>query len=139
MPNKLSLNLVSPDRLLISCEVDEIYVSGSEGDMGILPGHAALFCSLKSGEFRYTSSGVTEYAAVDGGFMEVLKDSVTVLADSAELGNRIDYEAAKALKEGIEEELPKFKDTPEEEALKERYLKASLRLQIAEHYKNRGN
>jgi F-type H+-transporting ATPase subunit epsilon len=134
MPNKLTLSLVAPDRLLASCEVDEIYAAGSEGDMGILPGHAALFCSLKSGEFRYTNGGVTEYAAVDGGFMEVLEDKVTVLADSAELGSGIDYEAAKALKEEREQELDKHKGDGEADYL-ERYTKAALRLQVAERYK----
>ncbi|MDR2401652.1 MAG: ATP synthase F1 subunit epsilon [Deferribacteraceae bacterium] len=135
MPDKLSLTLVSPERLLVSCETDEIYASGSEGDMGILPGHAALFSSLKSGEFRYSVEGVTEYAAVDGGFMEVLDDKVTVLADSAELGGSIDYEAVKTLKEESELELAKYKETDGESTYLEKYARAALRLQIAERYR----
>ncbi|MDR2104411.1 MAG: ATP synthase F1 subunit epsilon [Deferribacteraceae bacterium] len=132
MPDKLSLNLVTPDKLLISCSTDEIYASGSEGDMGILPGHAALFCSLRSGGFRYTTAGVAEYAAVDGGFMEVKDDKVTVLADSAELGNAIDYDAAKILKDESEQELAKHKGAEDEAVYIDRYNKAALRFNIAE-------
>ena len=92
MSEKLFLELVSPERLLVSSEVDEVYAPGSEGDLGILPGHTTFFCSLRPGEFRYSVGGETEYAALDGGFLEVVDNKVTVLADGAELGGEINLD-----------------------------------------------
>ena len=138
MADKLFLELVSPERMLVSAEVDEIYASGSEGDMGILPGHAAMFTSLRTGEFRYRIGSDTEYVAVDGGFLEVIDNKVTVLADGAELGCDIDLDSVLRRKAEIEEELEGARNKENiNTALMEAELKRNLaRISIAGRYTN---
>lgn len=136
MADKLTLELVSPERMLVSAEVDEIYASGSEGDFGLLPGHVAMFCSLRTGEFRYRIGDKTEYAAVDGGFLEVVDDKVVVLADGAELGSDINLEAVLQRKLNTEEELEEAKRRENVDLAK---LEAELRrnvvrINVAGHY-----
>jgi F-type H+-transporting ATPase subunit epsilon len=136
MANKLFLDLVSPERLIVSAEVDEIYAPGSEGDLGILPQHAALFCSLRSGEFRYTIDDKTEYVALDGGFLEVIDDRVTVLADGAELGAEIDLAAAINRKIEAEKALEdaRRQDNIEFTLLEAKLKRELVRMNVAEHY-----
>ncbi|MDR2884591.1 MAG: ATP synthase F1 subunit epsilon, partial [Deferribacteraceae bacterium] len=86
MAGKLFLELVSPERQIISTEVDEVYAPGVEGDLGILPDHTTFVCALRPGEFRYTIGNEVEYVALDGGFLEVKDNKVSVLADGAEMG-----------------------------------------------------
>ncbi len=77
------LDLVSPERLLFSGEVDQVDVPGSEGDFGVLAGHAPLVATLKPGILTVFSGGQRERIVVFGGFVEVSPQGMTVLADSA--------------------------------------------------------
>ncbi|MDR2870580.1 MAG: F0F1 ATP synthase subunit epsilon [Deferribacteraceae bacterium] len=135
--NKLKLELVSPERMLVSEEVDEIYVPGSEGDMGILPDHAALLTSLRAGEFRYRIGNETEYVAVDGGFLEVKDNKVVVLADGAELGREINLEEAlrRKLEAETELEAARHKESVEQAAIEAELVRSILRISVADHYK----
>ena len=84
MAHKLQFDLVSPERLLLSEEVDMVTLPGSEGDFGVLPGHAPVLSTLKSGVVEV--KGVSEALSrlfVRGGFAEVNGDKVTVLAEEA--------------------------------------------------------
>jgi F-type H+-transporting ATPase subunit epsilon len=84
MADKLQFDLVSPERLLLSEEVDMVTLPGSEGDFGVLPGHAPVLSTLKSGVVEV--KGVSEALSrlfVRGGFAEVNGDKVTVLAEEA--------------------------------------------------------
>jgi len=84
MADKLQFDLVSPERLLLSEEVDMVTLPGSEGDFGVLPGHAPVLSTLKSGVVEV--KGVSEKLSrlfVRGGFAEVNGDKVTVLAEEA--------------------------------------------------------
>jgi F-type H+-transporting ATPase subunit epsilon len=85
LPSKLNLEIVTPDRSLIRDEVDEIVVPGSEGYLGILPGHTPLLATLGVGELWYRKGQEKHYLAISRGFVEVLPDRVTILADAAEL------------------------------------------------------
>ena len=85
LPTKLSLEIVTPDRSLVRDEIDEIVVPGSEGYLGILPGHAALLATLGEGEAWYRKGQEKHYLQISRGFVEVLPDRVTILADAAEL------------------------------------------------------
>jgi len=103
----LQLLLVTPDRRLVEEVVDEVQLPGLEGYLGILPGHAALLTELGVGEMSYRRGNETHYAAVIGGYAEVLPDRVTVLAEIAERAEEIDEDRARAARERAEKRLAK--------------------------------
>jgi F-type H+-transporting ATPase subunit epsilon len=82
MPD-LTLEVATPDKLLVSEKVSEVEVPGKDGYMGILPGHAALISELKAGNLKYVAAGKSTTLPIDGGFVEVLADKVRVLARPA--------------------------------------------------------
>src|SRR5258708_6301090 len=84
LPTKLKLEIVTPARALLAEEVDEVVVPGSEGYFGVLPGHTPLLSMLKVGELWFRQGQEKHYLAVAFGFVEVLPDRVTVLADIGE-------------------------------------------------------
>ena len=95
LPEKISLEIVTPERQLFCGKVDVVYIPGKEGYMGILPGHAPLLSELKLGVISYRADG-EEYRLFCGwGFAEVLPDQVSVLAEKAELSDEIDVEQAQ--------------------------------------------
>jgi F-type H+-transporting ATPase subunit epsilon len=81
MPD-LSLEIATPDTLLVKETVSQVEVPGKDGYMGILPGHAAMISELKEGILKYTASGTVNQLKITGGFVEVRDDKVRVLADS---------------------------------------------------------
>src|SRR5262245_15225224 len=91
----LLLEVVTPDREVARDTVSEIQLPGSNGFLGILPGHTPLLTELGIGALSYKKGGETFYLAVFGGFAEVLPDRVTVLAEAAERAEDIDMEAAR--------------------------------------------
>lgn len=95
---RLRLDVVTAERLIFSGEVDSISAPGVEGELGILPRHAPLLTMLQPGDLRVRIGDEQQDIAVSGGFLEVLPDHVTVLADTAERADEIDAErAAEAL------------------------------------------
>ena len=82
MPD-LSLQVATPDKLLVDEKVSQVEVPGKDGYMGILPGHAALISELKEGTLKYTGSKSGELK-ISGGFVEVRDDKVRVLADAVQ-------------------------------------------------------
>ena len=95
LPTKLTLHISSPDHT-ISQEVDYVSLPGSQGDIGVLPGHTPLFTSLRTGAMWYQQGGEKHYLMVSVGFVEVLPDAVTVLAQVAERAEDLDQERAEA-------------------------------------------
>ena len=91
----LRLSIVTPSRPLLDADVDQVVAPGSEGEFGVLPGHAALLVSLRPGVVRWTESGRARRAAISGGFAEVTQERVTVLAPVAELPEQIDSTEAE--------------------------------------------
>jgi F-type H+-transporting ATPase subunit epsilon len=92
----LHLQLVSPERVLVDEDVDEVQIPGLDGYMGILPGHAPLLSELKpGGVLSYKSAGGEKVLAVFGGFVEVQPDRVRILADAAERKEEINVEEAR--------------------------------------------
>jgi F-type H+-transporting ATPase subunit epsilon len=85
-PATLLLEIVTPDHALVREEVDEVQLPGAEGYFGILPGHAPLLAMLKVGELWYRIGARKQHVPLTGGFVEVLPDRVTVLAEVAESG-----------------------------------------------------
>ena len=107
MVDHLLLELVTPERRVLSEEVVEVRIPGILGELGVLPGHTPLLTALGTGPLAYTQAGVEHRLAVQGGFAEVLPDRVTVLARVAELPGEIDLEAARRQLAEAEARLPK--------------------------------
>src|SRR3954466_1168467 len=103
LPTKLKLEIVTPDRALLAEEVDEVVLPGSEGEFGVLPGHTPLLSSLKIGELWYRQGQEKHYLAIAFGFVEVLPDRVTVLADVGERAQEIDVHRAERAKQRAEQ------------------------------------
>jgi F-type H+-transporting ATPase subunit epsilon len=101
----MRFELAAPTRLLVSAEVDEVVLPGTEGYFGIWPGHAPLLATLKPGELMYRQGRDERYVAVLGGFAEVTGDRVIVLAERAELPEEIDVSRAEQARHRAEQRL----------------------------------
>jgi len=105
--DRLRLELVTPERRVLSEEVVEVRIPGVLGELGVLPGHTPLLTALGTGPLAYTQGGREHRLALQGGFAEVLPDRVTVLARVAELPAEIDLDAARRQLAEAEAALPK--------------------------------
>ncbi len=112
MADNFLLEVVTPHRLVLSQEVEEMTAPGVEGEFGVLPGHTPFFTTLKVGELAYRAGKEEGHMAVTWGFVEVLSDRVTILAEAAELAPEIDVERAKRARERAEKRLKQH--SPEE-------------------------
>jgi F-type H+-transporting ATPase subunit epsilon len=133
MADELMLEIVTPERMTFSDTVEEVTLPGSEGEFGVLIGHAALLSAVNFGELNYTKNNKKMYYAVNTGYAEVTSHKVTVLVESAERADLIDKARARRAKEIAEQNLSKVtKDDPEHEKLKIALERAEKRLKIAE-------
>jgi F-type H+-transporting ATPase subunit epsilon len=87
---KIQLDIVTPERLIISEAVDEIIAPGQLGDFGVLPDHAPFFSTLRIGELSYRKEDKMHYVAISWGFAQVYQNKVIVLAELAEKPEEID-------------------------------------------------
>lgn len=94
MAGKILLEVVTPEHLLLSKQVDEVIAPGSDGEFGVLPGHAAFLTTLKIGELQYKIGDTWSYMSVLWGYAEVNPIKVTILAEIAEKAEDIDVERA---------------------------------------------
>ncbi len=101
-PEKLTLEIVTPERLALSEGVLEVVLPSIEGYMGVRPGHAPLLARLDVGEISYRTDAGEKHLAVSGGFAEVLEGGVSILAETAELAEEIDVERAQRSRERAE-------------------------------------
>lgn len=93
----LTLEIVTPERPLLSTEADEVVLPALDGEIGVLPGHAPLMSQMSvGGILSYKNAGKETVAFVSQGFVEIASDRVTVLAERAELATEIDLDAARA-------------------------------------------
>ena len=79
----IRLEIVSPERMLVREDVDEVVVPGEEGYLGVLPGHTPLVATLRSGDLWYRKGAEKTHLDIAGGFAEVLPDRVTILAEAS--------------------------------------------------------
>jgi len=108
---KLHFDLVSPERLLISADVDQVDVPGTEGGFGVLPGHAPVMTTLKPGVLAVVAPGKSpEKYFVRGGFAEVTLDGLTVLAEEAMPLSELDAAALDQRVKDAEEDVADAKD-----------------------------
>jgi len=97
MPGNIKLEIVTPDKAVVSEDAQIVMAPGTLGEFGVLIGHTPFLTTLKVGMVRYTDTGGKEHRVfVSGGFAEALPDKVTILAESAERRRDIDLERARA-------------------------------------------
>ena len=138
VPATFSLEIVTPDKLLIREDaVAEAQVPGSQGSFGILPGHTPLLATLKIGEMWFRKGQERTYLAIAGGFVEVLPDRVTVLAQIAERAHDIDVGRAEAAKQRAEERLARPSADIDLERARAALFKSLIRIQVASKARNR--
>lgn len=135
--NKLQLSIVTPERLVVNEDVDQVNVPGVEGDLGILYDHASILTTMRPGQLSYESDGEkgreTIHMVVSGGYLEVTDNRVIVLAETAEFLDQIDKERARTALGKAEEVLANtdLSDDDFEEA-QHKLFRAVARLENAE-------
>ncbi len=125
MASTIRLELVTPERLLLSEDVDEVIAPGFEGEFGVLPEHTQFLCILNIGVLRYRKAGALHQVALGGGFAEVTPERVVVMAETAERAEEIDVERARRAKDRAEAELKTLSMDDDS------YMKATSALQRA--------
>jgi F-type H+-transporting ATPase subunit epsilon len=128
----INLTIVTPERSLVSEQVDEIEIPGAEGYLGVLPGHAPLFTELKVGELGYRKGNNWTSLSVAWGFAEVLPDHVRVLAETAERASEIDVERAMKAKERAEQRLTRGGEDVDYDRARIALQRALIRIQVAQ-------
>ena len=137
LPTKLTLEIVTPDRALVTEQVDEVELPGSEGYFGVLPGHTELLASLQVGELWYRIGQEKFYLAVAFGFVEVLPDHVTVLARIAEKSQDIYVGRAESAKKRAESRVASPSPDMDFERARVALMKSLIRLQVASRARTR--
>ena len=137
LPTKLTLEIVTPERALVTEQVDEVELPGSEGYFGVLPGHTELLASLQVGELWYRIGQEKFYLAVAFGFVEVLPDHVTVLARIAEKSQDIDVGRAESAKKRAESRVASPSPDMDFERARVALMKSLIRLQVASRARTR--
>ncbi|MBW1918010.1 MAG: F0F1 ATP synthase subunit epsilon [Deltaproteobacteria bacterium] len=128
----LLLEVVTPDRKVVSEEVDIVVAPGVEGQFGVLVNHIPFLSALEIGEMYYRKGGQVQYLFIGGGFAEVTGQKVTILADSAERGHEIDVERARRARERAERRLAMGRTADIDWARAEAALRRSImRMKVA--------
>jgi F-type H+-transporting ATPase subunit epsilon len=131
LPTHLDLQIVTPDRLLVHEQVDEVEIPGADGYFGVLPGHTPLLSSLTVGELWFRKGADKFYLSIAFGFAEVLPDRVTILARLAERAEDIDVSRAEAAKTRAQERLSQPKSDVDYERARIAMMKSMIRLQVS--------
>jgi F-type H+-transporting ATPase subunit epsilon len=131
LPTHIELQIVTPDRLIVKEQVDEVQIPGSEGYFGVLPGHTPLLASLAVGELWYRKGQEKFYLSIAFGFAEVLPDRVTILARLAERAEDIDVQRAETARKRAEERLAQPKPDVDYERARIALMKSMARLQVS--------
>lgn len=130
MAGGLLLEIVTPERTVLSEVVDEVVLPSVEGSMGVLPGHAPLLARLDAGEVSYRVGDERRFLAVSGGHAEVLRDAVSVLARTAERAEEIEIERAQRAKDGAQAALARAGAESEFRRVEVRMRRAVARLGV---------
>lgn len=128
----LEVELVTPERILLQAQVDELNVPSELGYLGILPGHTALLTTLGEGELMVRQGSAQRFLAVFWGYMEVNDDKVTILAEVAEPGEEIDRARAEAARDRAEDRLRRTQELDIDfERARAAFIRSMIRLQVA--------
>ena len=131
LPTSILLQIVTPDRLIVNEQVDEVEIPGTEGYFGVLPGHTPLLASLAVGELWYRKGQEKIYLSLAFGFCEVLPDRVTILATLAERAEEIDVARAEEAKRRAEARLAQAARDVDYDRARLALQKSLARLQVS--------
>ena len=131
MADKLNLEVITPERLVLRESVDEVVVPGLGGELGILPEHTPLISQLQTGVLVYRQGADRKQMHVSGGFVEVQPDRVSVLSDVAEKPEEIDLERAQRAKDAAEKDLKSQGDDIDFRSAELKLQRAMTRIQLA--------
>jgi F-type H+-transporting ATPase subunit epsilon len=132
MARELTLEIVTPEKIDFKGVVEEVTIPGTEGEFGVLKGHASLLSSVDIGKLSYTKDHKKTYYAVTTGYAEVTASKVTVLVETAERADLIDQERAKRAREKAEEKIRKLpKQDMEFEKARLALMRAVTRINVA--------
>jgi F-type H+-transporting ATPase subunit epsilon len=126
--DKLHLEVVTPERVVLEKDVDIVVAPGSEGEFGVLPGHVSFLSGIVPGELRYTAGAEKETLSVTTGFAEVFNNKVSILVDAAERKGEIDAERARKAMERAKERLSRDRSEKDIDFLR---AEAALRRSVA--------
>ena len=133
------LEIITAERQVFSDEVDMVVAPGIDGQLGILPRHAPLMTMLKPGELTVRKAGEEDmYVAVSGGFMEVLGNRVSILADACERSDEIDEERAQQAVQRAQERLASRSEDMELERVMASLRRAQVRVDLVRRRRLRG-
>jgi F-type H+-transporting ATPase subunit epsilon len=133
----IHLEIVTAERVVLSDDVDQVNVPTKDGRVGILPRHAPLLTILDIGELTIIKDGATTPFAVSGGFMEVLPNRVTILADTAERADEIDEARAEEARRRAEEQIAQRQGNQDIALAEAELRRALIRLKVAQLKRNR--
>ncbi|MBC8163067.1 MAG: F0F1 ATP synthase subunit epsilon [Roseiflexaceae bacterium] len=128
----MHLEIVTPERVVLSEEVDQVNAPTKAGRVGILPRHAALLTVLEVGEMSIIKDGVVTPYAISGGFMEVHSSRVTILADTVERADEIDEARAEASRQRAEAALAASTSAEQNASIEASLKKSLLRLRVSQ-------
>lgn len=131
LPTSIELQIVTPDKLLVKEQVDEVEIPGTEGYFGVLPGHTPMLASLAVGEMWYRKGQEKTFLSLAYGFCEVLPDRVTILAQLAERAEDIDIARAEEARRRAEQRLAQAKGDVDYERARTALVKSIARLQVS--------
>jgi F-type H+-transporting ATPase subunit epsilon len=133
MSDELMLEIVTPEKMAFSGNVEDVTIPGTEGEFGVLRGHEALLSSIEIGELNFTKDGKKSYYAVNTGYAEVTSNKVTILIETAERSDSIDKDRARKAKEVADARLVQLvKGDNEYEKVHLALLRAITRINVAE-------
>ena len=131
MVEKLTLEVITPERKVLSQAVDEVVVPGMDGELGILPDHTPLISRLQTGVLTFRVGTERQLLHVSGGFVEVLPGHVSVLSDVAERPEEIDLERAQRARERAERRLATLGEDVDFRRAELKLQRAMIRIQLA--------
>jgi F-type H+-transporting ATPase subunit epsilon len=134
----LVLEIVTPERLAYSEEVDSVQLPGVEGELGVLPHHAPLVSMLGVGELRIRKGGAEESFAIVGGFLQVRPHKVVVMAETPDMASEIDLEKAQQARREAEQALEGRVEAVDLSAARAALQQALLRIRVAERRHREG-
>ena len=129
---KFSLEIITPERVMVRQDVDMVEAPGTAGEFGVLPGHVAFLSTLEHGEIRFMVDGAARFIATSGGFVEVLENNVVFLLDTAEFAEEVDVMRAERAKERAEARLKGLSlEQQEYDAFQTALMRAITRISVA--------
>lgn len=130
--NRLQLEIITPERVLVQQEADLVEAKGTYGEFGVLPGHTQFLTTIEIGELRYTVDGQTTALSTGGGIAEIVEDKVLFLLDSSEFAEEIDVDRARRAMERAQTMLKTLTMDQKEYRLQEMaLLRAIARISVA--------